>query len=73
MVPQKQYNLRQQNNPMTDCMSLVQLVRFLNQTIYKLWKPPQNKSSFFAIESKCPAPFSDISLSAAVTVWTTTS
>lgn len=36
MVLQKQYNLRQWNNAMTDCISLIQLVRFLNQTIYKL-------------------------------------
>lgn len=50
MVLQKQYNLRQWNNAMTDCISLVQLVRFLNQTIYKLEHccgNPQNKSSFF--------------------------
>lgn len=36
MVLQKQYNLRQWNNAMTDCIRLIQLVRFLNQTIYKL-------------------------------------
>lgn len=53
MVLQKQCNLRQCNNTMTDCIRLTQLVRFLNQTIYKLklaaGTPPQNKSSFFAI------------------------
>lgn len=36
MVLQKQYNLRQWNNAMTDCISLIQLVRFPNQAIYKL-------------------------------------
>jgi len=53
MVLQKQYNLRQWNNTMTDCTSLIQLVRFLNQTIYKFGErlvgKPQNMSSFFAI------------------------
>lgn len=51
MVVQKQYNLRQWNNAMTDCISLIELARFLNKTIYKLQyfvEKPQNKSFFFA-------------------------
>lgn len=35
MALQKQYNLKQRNNTMTDCISLIQLVTSLNRTIYK--------------------------------------
>lgn len=35
MVLQRQYNPRQWNNAMTDCISLMQPVWFLNHTIYK--------------------------------------
>lgn len=50
MVVQKQYNMRQWNNAMTDCISLIELARFLNKTIYKLQhfvEKPQNKSFSF--------------------------
>lgn len=51
MVLQRQCNLKQWNNAMTDCISLIELVSFLNQTIYKpgpFCRKSQNKSFFFS-------------------------
>lgn len=73
MVLQKQYNLRRWNSAMTDCISLAQLVRFLNQAIYKLrlaMETPFATTPFFlsCARNKWPPLSPGISLSAAVKV-----